>query len=217
MKRPANFRYESDLVARGRELLPAFLSSRSRHWRMTVELPVGQAIADIVVALMKRSPQQPVPVLSARESVVLATLRHEGTIRIDRLEQSCGLKRGALRGASLDRLVDAGLVARRCGGHVEVASHWASDTNVVAIEAKLVRWQQALRQAVSYAKYADLVYVMLPGGQAGEARQAEECAAHGVGVLVVGDAGLSERVPPSERSGQGWRREYALSRVLATT
>lgn len=208
-----SFRYEADLVARGKELLPSFLWGRKKTWRMTEELTVGAAIADIVLARTPRSFSANIPVLSARDSVLLAALRKLQTARIDRLERACGLERGSLRNGELATLLDAGLIERRGGGHIALTNDWAMVTDLVAVEAKLVRWQEALRQANNYSNYADRVYVMLSDQAPDEC--AERCAELGVGLLVVRDMRLVERIPAAIRSGHGWRREYALSRVLA--
>lgn len=209
------FRYESDLVARGTALLPAFVSSRASHWKIATELGVGLAIADLVVALFKRPVGAEVTALSAKDSVILAALRNRGATRIDMLEERCGLARGGLRGAPLDRLVDGGLVTRRPGGCVALAGDWVEEVELIAIEAKLLKWRQALKQASSYARYADSVYVMLPGVEGRRGDCARAAAAAGVGVLLVEDGRLDEHVAPMKRVDHDWRREFALSRVLA--
>lgn len=215
LAQPMAFRYESDLVACGVALLPAFISARASNWKIATELGVGLAIADLVVALFKRPVGANVRALSARESVVLAALRNRGTTRIDLLEAGCGLERGGLRGPTLDRLVKNGLVERLPGGCVALAGDWAEEVELIAIEAKLVKWKQALRQASNYGRYADSVYVLLPSSEARRAACIEAATMAGIGLLIVEDGQLEEHVAPAKFVNHDWRREFALSRVLA--
>ena len=63
-------------------------------------------------------------------------------------------------------------------------------TTVTAIEMKLHRWAEALRQAIAYQLAADRVWVAMPLGAACRAyRHRWTFQSEGVGLLAVDDAG----------------------------
>jgi len=66
-----------------------------------------------------------------------------------------------------------------------------SDAGVVAVELKLFRWRQALRQAVAYQVWAADAYVALPFVPALRAvRHRHRFASEGVGLLAVLDGSV---------------------------
>lgn len=182
------------------------------------EVGVGRSIADVVClgsAPRNRGRGVSVPqALSILESVVLARLRRKGPTRIDVLEQRCGLQRTALRARALERLLAWGLVERSNGGRVSAARPWASLFRVVAIEAKLIRWRDALRQAEAYLRYADEAYVALPWAVATRAlRASSEFERQGVGLLLVGRQRSQIAIEARPSAQHDWRREFVLSRL----
>lgn len=208
------FAREADLVRHLLRLLPQYLEQEAKHHLLAVEVGVGRAIAD-VAAVMWDDPLEPPPPLSARDSVVLSTLRRWGPTRVDILEARCGLSRGALRSGELDHLQTMNLLDRGPGGRVALATDWAQRIRIVAIEAKLHDWKTAIRQAQRYLQYADEAFVALPrpmvqrlNGSLGDFQKA--C----VGLISVGPELMIE-VPASRRSTHDWRREFAGSRLLA--
>lgn len=208
------FSTESEFVARILELLPSFLYGQGHGWSVALEVGVGAVIADIVVAIWKRPLKLRMQALSLRECVILAGLRRRGPTRIDLLEGACGMERGALREGELGRLLEIGLVARRPGGLVTIAHPWAARIQLIAIEAKLVEWKRALGQARVYAGYADQAYVAMPESAA-PALRTKQFADARVGLLTVERGNLFERVAANRFKDHDWRREFALSRVLA--
>ena len=77
-----------------------------------------------------------------------------------------------------------------------------SDDAILAVEVKLSRWRQALRQAIAYELWADEAYVALPFPRALAAlRHRHRFDAEGVGLLAVLDGDVRAFVPaaPSMR------------------
>lgn len=179
---------------------------------MAVEVGVGGAIADIVIALYDR-PINLEP-LSVRDCVVLSALRHSGPVRIDTLEYNCGLKRGGLRTGHMERLCDLELAERMTGGRYTLSRAWNVEVELIAIEAKLSEYRSAIGQAARYRKYADTAYVMMPAGRAQLNRWTALFCEGQVGLLDVGPEGIRELIPPRKSVCHDWRREFALSRIF---
>lgn len=90
------------------------------------------------------------------------------------------------------------------------------DGELIAFEAKLHRWREALHQAYRNRCFAHRTYVVLPEGAAGVAIQYEaEFRRRGVGIVVVSNEGM-RKVLESERSApwQEWLSEVAASKIL---
>ena len=95
----------------------------------------------------------------------------------------------------------------RTAAEVPVARHRAdlvavSDAALVAVELKLTRWRQALRQAVAYQVWAPEAYVALPfPGAIRAARHRHRFEVEGVGLLAVLDGDVRIFLPagPSPR------------------
>ena len=100
------------------------------------------------------------------------------------------------------------------GGRTDVLL-LADDEQLVAVEAKLVKWRIALRQAYRNSAFANLSYVALPSSTARRAeRNADEFKRTGIGLLRVG-YGIVEEVIPAEPSIplQRWLHRRALKAV----
>lgn len=209
-----SFRYEADLVKQLIELLPGFLYSRAPNWKVAVEVGVGSVISDVVIGLWEEDIEFPNHPLSVKSSVILATLRCKGPTRIDLLERACGLKKGELREGELEYLIDNRLVEKRKGGKVCLSTLWAQQVRVIAIEAKLNNWRRAIAQARSYTRYADEIYVAMPSYRISEEKFITTFLEEQVGLLAVSSDSLREYHSSIEYHCHGWRREFALSRIL---
>jgi hypothetical protein len=88
---------------------------------------------------------------------------------------------------------------------------------IIAIEAKLTRWKKALNQAVSYLRFADESYVVLPQSHARKAIEArEDFRAAGVGLWVVTESDIIEEVGATRSRNHDWQREFVYSRIANT-
>lgn len=176
------------------------------------EVTVGGTIADVVVVIprKKHSPLSTRP-LSAAESVVLATVRRRGSVSISELVAETGLNGSTEKTAS--SLLKLGLLSGARDGSLSPVKSWGKD-RLVAVEAKLVRWREALDQAVAYRSYADEAYVALPEAFARPAkRDAQKFRDAGVGLLIVSAMGIRTAIAPTTSEVHDWRREFVYSRL----
>jgi len=203
-------RLESALVESVVANLEAYLG---RRVDVFTEVVAGRSIADVVAVRSGRATLgRP---LSVWESAILATVRRLGSTRIDVLERVCGFEAHGLRGDDprFGRLVRGGLLRRGQGGVVKIGSTWGRSFQIIAIEAKLTRWREALSQAAEYRQYADRAYVALPEAAVPAAsRHRTEFEAVGVGLLSV-NGQVRTIVQAKPATDHDWRREFLWSRL----
>lgn len=91
----------------------------------------------------------------------------------------------------------------------------SSDGKVIAIEAKLTKWKQALQQAYRNQCFADLSYVLLPKAEVNKALKFNgEFSRRGVGLCSVTEKGIDIVYQAHESKPlQPWLREKALNFV----
>lgn len=211
-----SFRTEKELVEHSAPLLQQWLQPQTGFARVGREVGVGRNIADLVLLLQDDQTTSPtIGSLTTGECVVLASLRRYGATRIDLLEERCGLRRTQLRVGALSRLLEWGLVRKGRGGAVALRSNSSGTFSIVAIEAKLTRWKQAMSQAVQYFRYADLSYVLLPEGSAAPAlANTNAFVSSGVGLLVANNLTVTPVIGAQHAHDHDWRREFVYSRML---
>lgn len=217
--RSHSFRLESDLVHELDNQIRAGEAVRNGMVDgIARECSAGRVIPDLIAWWSSGcANERPQESLTTAECVLLSYLRRNGPSRIDILEARCGLSRGLLRNGALDRLEMWGLLARGPGGQVRLTERWPPAIEIVAFEAKLTRWKEAVEQARAYRSFADRVYVVVPDALLITVReQLDSFASAGVGLLAVGVGSLVELceadvVPNSEHD---WRRELVLSRAV---
>ena len=181
------------------------------------ELGVGRSIADIVGLVSKRKrlaiPSEPYNVV---ESGVVACLRNCGGTRIDLLERACRVAAGEFRTGKLNRLREWGVVEESKGGRISLSKRWAVPYSIMAIEAKLARWRDALTQAIEYKKYATQSFVLLPFEFARAAIAAKhEFDDNEIGLLVYDHPSLSCEIEAPRIDDHGWRRDFVYSRLVS--
>lgn len=208
------FRTEREFVEELRVAILTSLPEQSFPIRHTTELAVGNNIADLAL-LLTESPglDAPIQVFTTRECVVLATLRRGGATRIDILERQCGVERTEFRSGGLRRLVEWGLVEFGKGGRISLSpERWPF--HVVAVEAKLRKWNDALEQAARYTQYADESFVALPEEFSGPAIENQlRFVQAGIGLMVLNEKGLHIAIESAPHERHNWRREFVISRL----
>jgi hypothetical protein len=216
--RPSDFRpaSEATLVDELCAQLPALLGVRAPSWGIEREVVVGGSIADVVVLLRGALSSLPeLRPLSVGESVILAVLRRDGATTTAELTRRCGLNGKTTR--MLRRLDRLGLVKCTARGRVSAGRLWLNSTKILAVEAKLLRWRDALTQAISYQRYADESYVALPEAYAQPAVEGSASfRAAGIGLLVVSEYGVRRVIPAVTAQDHDWRREFVYSRLSFT-
>lgn len=180
------------------------------------EVSVGRAVADVVLAFPQRRRVFSTRPLSTNESVILATLRGLGfATRIDILERHCGLKNQALREGMLDGLLADGIIRQGPGGRVSM-TRFSRLARILAFEAKLDRWREAIQQATSYRCFADLSFVVMPESALGTAKQRIDLfRSYGVGLIGIGSCKVTIHTKGSRSDDFNWQREFLISRLLA--
>ena len=210
-------RSEAVLVDYLADLLPRCFANHGRIACLQRELCVGRRIADMVLLIGpdRLSSMPPAP-FSVSECVALASLRQSGPTRIDLLERRCGVSGRGFRSGVLSRLKNWGLVTFGPGGRTALGEETGLEYLIVAIEAKLERWQGALSQAVYYQRYADLSYVALPRSFVPrDTDYLNSFRDAGVGLMLVDDAYMEVPVPAVYQDAHDWRREFAYSRLAS--
>lgn len=198
-------------------LLPRYLRPRWPSVRVAREVGAGRTIADVVVAASTSCEWPPLPTsLTITQSVVLSVLRTAGGTRRDILERYCGLTRDKLNEGAIAPLLEMRLVQLSPGGCVRLRSSWHRKIKLIAIEAKLLRWRDALEQAELYRGYADESYVVLPSSHAEKWRDmSAEFRRRGVGLFLVSNGDVRMVIAPARSAAHDWRREFVLSRVMS--
>jgi hypothetical protein len=207
-----SFRTEADFVSELHKVLinvtPGARVSSER------EVAAGRRIADLVLLLADSAATERAIAdeLSVAECVLLSTLRRRGRLTHDTLLEATGTSARSLQ-SILQRLERRGLLTQTRSGKVSLVPSWTRSASLVAFEAKLHKWRDALEQARWYRKYADASYVVLPIAHAKAAMKAsDEFLAAGVGLLVFDVTALYCTIPAARSREHDWRREFVLSR-----
>lgn len=193
--------------------LPAFFGKAKRWEPARRELVVGSTIADIVLCARATSMPQFAAPLTVAQCVLMSLVRRRGSISVDELTATA--RHDQLQ-RNLDALEESGLVTVSRGRIAPVRPWWGT-RNVIAIEAKLYKWRDALDQAVRYLAYADESYVALP--EACTPRAVSELhlfEAAGVGLLSVSATNVHRVLGARRSTAHDWRREFACSRLYRT-
>lgn len=202
------------MVRRATPFVLAALSLCPSECRVAHELPIGQSIADMVILRPVSERVWPEAPLTVAESVVLSTLRQLGAARADTIGRQVFMSADEVRALLDGRLSEWRLVRCKERGIVEAHAAWVRAAEVIAVEAKLTRWRDALEQATFYRRYADRAFVLLPRASAETAfRHAADFRAAGVGLLAYDTQGVSSMIASQKAKLHSWHREYALSRV----
>lgn len=205
--RKALFPLESHLLGRlERSALAKVLRSRgTAEWLAFRHLQVGMTIPDLVLV---RKPRVKPPSRSIRpsrsrltvfDSWALAELLRYGPQRLDTLAGRLHARAERVLG-SLGRLERLDLILTPTRGVYRAARMRSLlSAEVVAVEAKLQRWGEALDQAVSYLSFANRSFIALPEPLAsGRETVREACSQAGIGLLAVG-VGAPRLVVPARR------------------
>ena len=182
------------------------------------EVGVGNSIADLVGLIVEgNSLPDFEKSYTITESIVLAHLRNFGATRIDLLEKRCGVKSGVFRNDALSWLEEIGAISFGAGGQISLHDGYLFPRTIVAIEAKLQRWRDALDQAIAYQQYADESYVLLPSEFANAAlSNLDKFRKSGIGLLVFEKgSGIQVQTQAEVMHNHGWRRDYVFSALVS--
>lgn len=184
------------------------------HFRATKELTVGKNIADVVFYKSNDVEAWPEAPLSATESVILSIVRLRNSARMDTIARHTFLPVDEVEAAVTGRLVAWNLLRVGARGVVQSTWEWVEQSEVIAIEAKLTKWREALDQAIEYRHYSDRSYVLLPHFCVEIAiRHIHEFKRAGVGILSYNPKAVEKILEAKPSRSHLWHREYALSRL----
>jgi hypothetical protein len=212
------FAYENDLCAVLEGRLDGLLegSSPEQHTRTLRQRPVGQVIPDFLYIRSDR----PVQLNQSRglnplEASIVALLLPGKPLRAEAIARRL-YSRAERVVPRLQALAKRGVVQTVEGGAFSLPSdfEWRS-VHVVAVEAKLRRWKEAMEQATSYLKFANQSYVALPSTLVAANKDvAAAASAAQVGVIAVDENGaaLAAEAPIQAASSAHW--VWLMSRTV---
>src|SRR5688572_28046943 len=216
-----SFARESDLCSTLEGHLSATLPGKTARRRSEFrrrELHVGAVIPDVLVTYgHRRSVDQSIK--SARftgfDSAVVAELLRAGSLHSSTISARLWSRPQTTEG-SLRKLTAVGITRRTRGGAYRLmAGVIQRSAQVVAIEAKLVRWREAIEQAAAYRGFANRVYVALPAPLVNRAVAVrKQCRRSGVGLLSVSKSRMDVVVPAPVRRPQTAEWVWVLAQTL---
>lgn len=187
------------------------------------EVPAAQGIADVVAvrfdteALQHRFDNAVGPITSPLRVRVLHMLGKNRTLRTSTLAERLGTTGAALTRSTLGPLAELGLVEMRADTVTPTGAWRPLPAHVTAVELKLSKWKDALRQADNFAMSADRAWLVLDAARSAAAvRESTFIAAFGVGLAVVDTSGELQVVArPRGRRPERWLRALMAEQVWA--
>jgi hypothetical protein len=210
------FRFERQMLEPLERALPGTLRLPAhRPCRILREVDLGRIVPDVLIGVWRGRAPAPVRVRAGyREAHILALLEAVPSLTAHEIASELFLDRAATDRA-LVRLKRHGAVVERCGCWA-IANAWHSRfVEVVAVEAKLDRWRDALAQAAAYLEFANRSYVVLDARRVDAGRVMREAfASLGVGLLLLDGEELQLAVRALSFEPTSVRRVSAVDRLF---
>lgn len=173
---------------------------------MLSEVQVGSVIPDLVLVDPRRVGSS-VGSLTGFETWIVADLLRSRSRRVKTLSRRLFARPEATTRA-VARLERVGFLARASEASFSLREDsFPRDAEVVAIEAKLRRWREAIDQATEYLLFANCSYVALPKETIdGSMGILPACRHRGLGVIAVAPAGIHvvRKAPRHQPRSAGW-------------
>ncbi len=217
------FRWEADMTATVAGQVQRLMPRGGGHL-VAGEVPAARGIAANVAvrfdtgAVRRRLAAGVGPVTSPLRVQVLHLLRSDRGTRAATLAARLRTNAPALTRSTRRPLAESGLVERD-GDMVRSTGAWCPvPAHITAVELKLSKWRDALRQADNFAASADRSWVVLDEARSGAVvREISFFAAFGVGLAVVAPTGdLRVILPPRGRRPEPWLRSLMAEQAWAT-
>lgn len=212
----SGFRLEKQLVAALREhsaVLESEKNANSRTSQILSEQQVGMCIPDLLIVRAKPGEDRTPLRLSYFDCTLIAAALNAGSVTVADLAASTYSAPEQI-GRRIVRLQKLGLISQRNDQLRVSANRLPTGVHVVAVEAKLTRWRDALGQARDYLRFANEAYIAMPSGIIGRNTTAlTQCADSGVGVIAVDevDARVVLRAETHRRRSAEWIRIASTS------
>jgi hypothetical protein len=179
------------------------------------QVAVGATIPDLVI--VRQPPPRPTEKrvrLSDFEAWIVAELWGRGALREPTLTRRLYTRSERMQ-LALHKLERLGLVRRTAAGGYVLTDVMNENVEVLAVEAKLTRWREAIAQARDYLRFSTASYVALPESVVESNRDiAHACKQAHVGLLAVSAAGVRVVSRPPRRN-EPLKRDFV--RVLSRT
>lgn len=180
------FQYESDLCAVLSGELDRKLAKPGQLLHMLAEVQVGKVIPDLLaVRLNGGAPNM--GKVTGFESWVIAELMRGRALHAETISRRLYARANKVDSA-LARLEYTGVVQRTpTGACTLTGGNFPHGAAVIAVEAKLIRWKDAIEQAKTYLNFANQAYIALPQDSFNAASLPirEGCARASLGLIVV--------------------------------
>ena len=204
------FALEKELVDILRSGSPAALNVDAGWFRIIAEVAVRERIADLLIIHASAEPDSKPARMSYFEAAILAVLLERGAATAPTVADHLYASAGAVQ-ARAETLARLGLVEiAACGTLRATGRHQHSDARIVAIEAKLTRWREAIEQASHYRAFANQSYIAMPSALFDASGAIlSTCEAAGVGALSVAPNGqitIVTEAPVHEPQSPEWVR-----------
>lgn len=186
----------------------------SRPATMLSEVQVGTVIPDLVIVDPVVDDWSLVS-LTGFESWVLADLLRARARQITTLSRRL-YARPEKTMRVVKRLERLGLIGRDSSSALSLCESFPRDAEVVAVEAKLYRWREAVDQATAYLRFANRSYVALPKEVVdGNDLLQAACRTRNVGVIAVSGASVEivREAPLHQPRSPGW--VWLVARAIA--
>lgn len=165
------------------------------------EVPVGSCIPDIVCVRFAAAPRiDLIPSkFTFRHAFVLSVLRNRSPLRAETIAANCFEPPEKLRPVVEELAAEGALIPLHTRSFALSPLLTEIETEVVAIEAKLRRWKDALRQAEVYRRFADRVGVAMDArGIPSQPEALEQFRLSGIGLCSVTHHGTKWLVKPEK-------------------
>lgn len=174
----------------------AFHLHEGQRARLLREQSIGSVIPDLLLGIWSGE----LPRYGALNMVSRQVLAWLSTQKVanneEQLRDNLWLSQQAIDSA-VSRLTRLGAIAKRDSGEVEIrpAFDVSSSVRLIAIEIKLRRWREALRQAIDYRRFADQAYVVLDSNQVRmKSDISDEFRANGIGLFLQSDGAIQMEI-----------------------
>jgi len=205
---------EDSLVKTFNKHLPNYLGNKFKKSQVRREISVGNRFADvvIVVPIGKRKITDNKG-FTTKECVVLSCIRKKGPLKINELKRHLGFNKNEEIVDLLKRLNKENLLHINRNEIVSIKNDFSRSHRVIAFEAKLRNWKEALIQAKTYLKFADQSNVVLPEKYSNPAiKAASHFLKNGIGLIIVSKMSMQQIIKPKLNADYDWRREFVVSR-----
>lgn len=200
------FNSESDLVRQFKPHSRRFISKiiptiRPQKYFIINEFDSGNGIADIIVGtyrprLSEQSMRSPI---NLNWVSLLATMNRNKKLNIDEFTELYGYSKKTAM-LQIREYENAGFIELLNDNIFIVKKEYKSVVeNVVAIEAKLKNWKQALKQAYRYRRFSDFSIVLMDADNVTPALKAENVfMEYGIGLASLNEKGCKILISPAK-------------------